>query len=278
MPRSIVVTGPDIERTTLAAAIAHRLHLVGREALLLTMGSANDPGTARTAAFYGGLPYGIGVNPLGLSQAASMLGDLGSAVIVADVPADDAIGETVEKLDAVVVVAGSAAAHLPIAPERFAGEIDVSGFRGDRLLMAPTVSRVLAALPAETTVRFIDGKQEALCEDLLIAPIAHDTGRLYFGGADHAVVVCRDDKPELALSALAGNTTLLVITGGDEPLGYVAERAAAASTPLAITRETTFPTVQRIETTFAPGPPRSLKQVERAASIMAHIDPEALLR
>ena len=65
--------------------------------------------------------------------------------------------------------------------------------------------------------------------------------------------------------------------GGDEPLGYVAERAAAAATPLAITPETTLETVQRLEATFKPGPLRHERQAQRAAALLAEIDLDDLL-
>lgn len=116
-----------------------------------------------------------------------------------------------------------------------------------------------------------------ICESITIAPISHDTGRMYFSLDGKSAVVCRDDKPELALAALAGDTALLVVTGGDEPLGYVAERASAAGIPMAITRESTLATVERLEGTFQVRPLRHPRQVGRAAKLLADVDLDQLL-
>lgn len=289
MARTILVfsDGPGRGKTTVAAALAQRLENAGREPLLVRLGSSEDTAAAADARFFGALGFGVGDTPLGVTQAASMLGELGEALIVAEVSADVDPAPIAEKLDAAAISAGppGPAAEGSLAG-RYKGQVtfgrDADGsslavIGEDPILMAPTVLEVLQALPATATVRFLDGNDREICESVLIAPISHDTGRIYFNTAGKAVVVCRDDKPELALSALAGNTALLVITGGDEPLGYVAERAAAAGIPLAITPEGTVPTARRIEATFSPRPIRHARQVQRAAELLAGVDLDALL-
>ena len=96
--------------------------------------------------------------------------------------------------------------------------------------MAPGLRDALAALPANATVRFLADGEGEVCESIAIAPISHDTGRTYFNLEGKAVVVCRDDKPEAALAALAGDTSLLVITGGDWSYVNLAGHDVHAST------------------------------------------------
>jgi BioD-like phosphotransacetylase family protein len=287
MARTIVVfaRGQEQGKTIVAAGLAQRLQNAGREPLLVRLGESSDQAAA-DAAFFARLRFGVGTSPLGLTQAASMLGDLDRAVLVAEVSPDADLVTTVERLDAVAVSAGlpddSTRAELG---GRFGGWVSfgvvdgdaLATIRPDSVLMAPSVRDALAALPPAATVRFLPDSDDEICESIAIAPISHDTGRTYFSVNGKAAVVCRDDKPEAALAALAGDTAVLVMTGGDEPLGYVAERAAAAGTPLAITPETTLETVQRLETTFRPGPLRNERQVRRAAALLEGINLDALL-
>ncbi|MEX2236972.1 MAG: DRTGG domain-containing protein [Dehalococcoidia bacterium] len=290
MARSLVVFAEEAGagKTAIAGGLAQRLHNAGREPLLIRIGEASDEAAAADARLFGRLPFGVGETPLGLTQAASMLGDLDDAVLVAELGASADPVAAAEKLDASVVSAG------PISPElreklgsRYRGwvalgaagdgDAPLARLSADRVLQAPTVSDVLQSLPVTATVRFLDGNEGDLCETLLIAPISHDTGRIYFAGPHRAAVVCRDDKPELALSALSGSTALLIITGGDEPLGYVTERAAGARIPMVITPEGTVETVQRIETTFKPRKLSHERQLLRSAELLEAVELDALL-
>lgn len=288
MGRNIVVFS-DIGmrgKTILAAGLAQRLQNTGREVLLVRIGENDDKAAMVDAALFGRLTFGVGATPLGLTQAASILGDLDSAVLVAEISAGVDPATACDRLQAVAVSAGPPAeAARSVLGARFKGWVSFGDDDGgalttvpqDQGLMAPGLRDALAALPANATVRFLTDGEGEVCESIAIAPISHDTGRTYFNLEGKAVVVCRDDKPEAALAALAGDTSLLVITGGDEPLGYVAERAAAAAIPMAITPETTLETVQRLEGTFKPGPLRNERQVQRAAALLTDLDLDDLL-
>jgi BioD-like phosphotransacetylase family protein len=288
MARSIVVfaEGSQHGKTVIATGIAERLHNAGHEPLLIRVGDAADSAATSDAEFFSGLPYGVGDAPLGITQAASMLGDLGRAILVAEISADLPPATAATKLDGVALAAGSVtdSVRRELGP-RLKGWVAFTEPRADALalvpedpvLLAPRVRDALAALPQDATVRFLDDSDAEICESIAIAPISHDTGRMYFALDGKSVAVCRDDKPEIALAALAGDTSLLVITGGDEPLGYVAERAAAAHVPMVVTREPTVETVQRLEAAFAPRPIRHPRQVKRAAVLLSEIDLDSLL-
>jgi BioD-like phosphotransacetylase family protein len=285
MARSILVFSdtPGSGKTAVAAGLAHRLNNLGRQVLLIRVGEAGDEQAAADARFYGSLPYGAGSNPLGLTQAASMSGEVGSTVLVAELPAGADAPRAADKLDAVAI--GIAPVREPDW-DRLKGTVGFAPDSGgslstigeESLFSAPTVREVLEALPATARVSFLSDGGVALCERVVIAPISHDTGRIYFSGEGEAAVVCRDDKPEVALSALAGNTSLLVVTGGDQPLGYVLERAIAAGIPVALTPEGTVATARRLESIFRRRPVRHLRQVERMARLMEAIDLDELLR
>lgn len=288
MARSIVVFAENAGqgKTILAVGLAERLQNAGHDILLVRVGDADDRAAAADAAFFGTLSYGAGDTHLGLTQAASMVGDLDGSVLVAEISPSLQPATASGKLDAIAVSANkpSEATRAQLG-DKYRGwvsfaEDDSSALAvvpEDPILMAPVIQEALAALPRESSVRFLGEDRSELCELITIAPISHDTGRSYFALDGKSVTVCRDDKPELALAALAGDTALLVVTGGDEPLGYVAERAGAAGIPLVVTPESTVATVRRLEETFQRRPLRHARQAKRAAALVAGIDLDSLL-
>jgi hypothetical protein len=218
MARSVVVFAerPNSGKTVVAAGLAQRLQGAGHEPLLVRVGEGSDQAAVGDATFFGRLPYGVGASPLGLTQAASMLGDLGKAVLVAEISPSVSPQAAAEKLDAIALSAGSpAAATRSELGTRFKGWISFNGEPGDALL---AVNK----------------------DSLFTAPSVRD-----------------------ALAAL--------------PAGSMAERAAAAGIPRAITQESTPATVERLEGTFKVRPLRHPREVGRAAKLLAAIDLDQLL-
>jgi BioD-like phosphotransacetylase family protein len=145
----------------------------------------------------------------------------------------------------------------------------------DRLLAAPSVGQVAAALSAES--ENLNGNAERLLERVVIASIAADPGQTYFDRTNANAIIVRGDKPDLQLAALNTGPICLIVTGGLPVLSYVLERVADEEIPLLRTKLDTTHAVGAIEGLFGSQPfsgsPEKLRRIEE---LLAGVDVDAL--
>ena len=122
----------------------------------------------------------------------------------------------------------------------------------DRLLAAPTLGEVAAALGADASI--LDGNESHPVEHPLISSISADPGQGYFTRHGATTVIIRSDKPDLQLAALNAGVRCLIVTGGMPILSYVLERAEADEVPLLRTELDTVAAVGRIEDLYGTTP------------------------
>jgi hypothetical protein len=146
----------------------------------------------------------------------------------------------------------------------------------DRLLAAPTIAEMAAALDAQAL--FLDGRAETLVERMTIASIAADPGQGYFVQFGPQAVIVRCDKPDLHLAALHTSPLCLILTGGRMPLGYVTERAESEGVPILITAKDTPAAVRALEGLYARGRFAGVPKAERIARLIAERLDDAALR
>jgi len=138
----------------------------------------------------------------------------------------------------------------------------------DRLLAAPTVDALAAALPARVLYRR-NGADDSP-ENLLIGTISADPGTPYFRRAGGKAVITRFDKVDVVLAAMLSDVSCLILTGGYEPVDYVLDRLQneGAEITVLLTEGTTLDAMRTIEgmygcTRFTGG-----RKVERAAALL----------
>ena len=85
-------------------------------------------------------------------------------------------------------------------------------------------------------------------ENILIRPISHDaTDSSYFDKFTNKLIVTRSEKVDLVLGAMAGDTTCVLLTGGNEPSPYIIDRLSGnPETTLAITDYSTNEAMEKI--------------------------------
>ena len=102
----------------------------------------------------------------------------------------------------------------------------------DRRLLGVTVERLVEHLDGRYVVDA--GKKDALVEHVLVGGMGLDSGELYFGARDSKAVIVRGDRPDVQMSALTTPTTCLLLTGGIDPIEYVAYEAELEEVPVAV--------------------------------------------
>ena len=147
----------------------------------------------------------------------------------------------------------------------------------DRLLAAPTVGTLIAASGAQVLARSTEG-DAAICEHIVVGPIASDAGDEYFGRFERSAVVTRAEKVDVALAALRVDPECLILSGGGEPSPYLLDRVASSRrTTLLLAPEGTVETVRDIEGSFGRSAFAGEAKAERAGELMAAaIDDETL--
>ena len=206
----------------------------------------------------------------------------GSAVLVErfanlDAAKAASLGKTLGASFAGVIVTATPASRLAsVAAELAAQGVPVlAALPEDRLLAAPTIAEMAAALDAETL--FLNGHAETIVERMTIASIAADPGQGYFVQFGPQAVIVRCDKPDLHLAALHTSTLCLILTGGRMPLAYVTERAESEGVPILITAKDTPDAVRALEPLYGAGRFGGQAKAERIGRLMAqYLDNDAL--
>jgi BioD-like phosphotransacetylase family protein len=206
----------------------------------------------------------------------------GAAVLVERFAGLDAaqaasLGKTLGPSFAGVIVTAAPASRLAAVATDLAGQGVplLAALPEDRLLAAPTIAEMAAALDAQAL--FLDGRADTIVERMTIASISADPGQGYFVRFGPQAVIVRCDKPDLHLAALHTSTLCLVLTGGRMPLGYVTERAESEGVPVLITAKDTPDAVRALEGLYAGVRFGGRSKAERVAQLMAErLDNDAL--
>jgi len=293
---------PRAGKTAVAVGLARRLRQGGRSALVRLGPPGDESAVADARGFASlGLAAGSASQPLSAEEAAILVKDApettfllelpagetprpgeGSAILVERFASLDAakalsLGKTLGASFAGLAVTAAPASRLAAVTADLAGQGIplLAALPEDRLLAAPTIAEMAAALEAETL--FLDGRADTIVERMTIASIAADPGQGYFVQFGPQAVIVRCDKPDLHLAALHTSTLCLVLTGGRMPLAYVTERAESEGVPILITAKDTPAAVRALEGLYAGGRFGGRAKAERIAQLMGeHLDNDAL--
>ena len=263
--------GEGAGATTVAAGLAHRAARAGREVRLARLG--DDARAAGDAAAFASLGFAEAIAGDAVAAAS------GDAAVIAEAPPDadaDALAASLGARLVRVAREGANGAAEGGADEdgalrlttraRAAGPLALPE---DRLLAAPTVGRLAAASRAAVLARSAEG-DAAICEHIVVGPIASDAGDGYFARYPRCAVVTRAEKVDVALAAMRVDPVCLILSGGSDPSPYLLDRVAASrTTTLLLAPGGTVETVRDIEGSFGRSPFGHEAKVERAGELMA---------
>jgi hypothetical protein len=115
-----------------------------------------------------------------------------------------------------------------------------------------------------------DGDTDALVERFLVGAMSGEAALAHFRRTKDAVVVTGGDRADVQTAALdAPGVRALVLTGGYEPSGAVAGRAADAGVPVVTVDGDTRTVVDRVEAVISGGRTRDARTVERTRELLA---------
>ena len=293
---------PRVGKTAVAVGLAQRLRQDRRSAALIRVGAPDDESAAADARCFAalGLAAGNASRPVSPEEAAALVKDAGTMFLL-ELPAGEAarpsegsavLIERFANLDAgkaaslgkalgasfagLIVTAAPASRLATIAADLARQGVPLlAALPEDRLLAAPTIGEMAAALDAQAL--FLDGHADTLVERMTIASIAADPGQDYFVRFGPQAVIVRCDKPDLHLAALHTSTLCLILTGGRMPLSYVTDRAESEGVPILITARDTPGAVEALEPLYAAGRFGGRTKAERIAQLMVdRLDNDAL--
>jgi BioD-like phosphotransacetylase family protein len=295
---------PRTGKTAVAVGLAHRLRHDKRPAALIRLGPPDDESAAADARCFAslGLAAGDASRPLSDDEAVGLMKGAPDTTFLLELPVGEAarpseapavlverfadldtakttsLGKTLGDSFAGVVVTATPASRLAAVGEQLARHHIplLAALPDDRLLAAPTIAEMAAALEAQTL--FLDGHADTIVERMTIASIASDPGQGYFVRFGPQAVIVRCDKPDLHLAALHTSTLCLILTGGRMPLGYVTERAESEGVPVLITAKDTPTAVRALERLYACGRFGGRGKGERIAQLMTERLDDGALR
>ncbi len=272
MPVILVAGAPGAGATTVAVGLAHRIAHSGRTVRVSRLDGGDR--AAADAATLGMLDFAEVVD------AASVAGS-DDAVTVVEAPADADAGALAAQYDAQLVTVGREGSDAPDggALHITTHAVDRGPLRipEDRVLAAPRVGQLVEASRARVIVRSTEG-DAAICQHIVVGPIAPVWGDDYFGRYPDSAVVTRGEKVDVALAAMHTEPVCLILSGGSEPSPYLLDRVAASrGTTLLVAPEGTVETVRDIEGSFGSSPFGHETKVERIGELMAAaVDDDAL--
>ncbi len=296
---------PRVGKTAVAVGLAQRLRHDKRPAALIRLGAPDDEAAAADARGFAslGLAAGDASRPLSSDEAVALLKSAPDTNFLLELPASEAarpceapavLVERFADLDAAkaaplsktlgasfagLIVTATPASRPSAVSQQLAGHHIplLAALPEDRLLAAPTIAEMAAALEAQAL--FLDGRADTIVERMTIASIASDPGQSYFVRFGPQAVIVRCDKPDLHLAALHTSTLCLILTGGQMPLAYVTERAESEGVPILITAKDTPAAVHTLEGLYASGRFGGRPKAERIAQLMAErLDSDAFRR
>lgn len=274
MPVIVVAGEAEAGATTVAVGLAHRIAHTGRAVRLARLDG--DDRAVADAATFGSLEFADVVE-----GPPSADGD-GDAVVIAEAPTGADVAALASRLGAQVVSVaredgGERPANGAVTVMTHARKPGPLTIPEDRLLAAPTVARLVEASGARVLVRSVEG-DAAICEHVVVGPIASDAGDAYFARYRRSAVVTRAEKVDVALAAMRTDPVCLVLSGGADPSPYLLDRVAASrGTTVLLAAGGTVETVRDIEGSFGRSPFGHEAKVERIGELMAEAVDDAAL-
>lgn len=216
-------------------------------------------------------------------SAGETSADAGASVVVV-APGNMAVDEVAEFCKEAGTIAGVVVDRVPAKRmQKLQAAYEAAGLKllalipEDRILAAPTLDEVIAALEADAS-HVSNGAGRAVIDNPVVASIASDPGQGYFTREDPSAVIVRSDKPDLQLSAINAGAPTLIITGGLPILSYVLDRAESDEIPLLRTALDTVGTVEAIEGLFGTKPfDGGEKKLRRLEELLSGSDLASLL-
>lgn len=271
--------------TTVAVGLAHRLAYAGHAVRLerLVAPGGNDARATGDAATFTTIDFATASGaPRTLDQLRGNEPRDDEDVTIVEAPAGIDAASLAKQLGGRLVLVGAAGGSTPggstpgdsapddaLAITNHALQPSALALPEDRVLAAPTVGALIEASGARVLVRSTEG-EAAICEHVLVGPIAADSDEPYFRRFPRKAVVTRAEKVDVALSALRTDTVCLVLSGGDEPSPYILDRVGSArDTTLLLAPQGTVETVRDIEGAFGKSPFSGPLKAERAGELMA---------
>ena len=272
MPVIVVAGEPGAGATTVAVGLAHRIAHSGRTVRVSRLDG--DDRAAADAATLGMLDFAEAID------AASVAGS-DDVVTVVEAPAGADAGALAAQYGAQLVTVARDGSD---APDGSALHLTTHAIGGgplripeDRMLAAPMVGQLVEASRARVIVRSTEG-DAAICQHIVVGPIAPVWGDDYFGRYPDSAVVTRGEKVDVALAAMRVEPVCLILSGGSEPSPYLLDRVAASrGTTLLVAPEGTVQTVRDIEGSFGSSPFGHESKVERIGELMAAAVDDAAL-
>ncbi len=115
----------------------------------------------------------------------------------------------------------------------------------ERLLLSFTVAEYCHRLGGRLLNS--DAAAGQLVESLLVGAMVVDSSEYYYQRSRNMALITRGDRPDLQWNALDASTRCLILTGGQEPIPYVMDKATAAGIPVMVVSQGTLATVDGID-------------------------------
>ncbi len=96
----------------------------------------------------------------------------------------------------------------------------------------------------------------------------YPAGPIYYGTKDDKVVIAKGDRPDFHWSALDTDTRCVILTGNQEPIPYVIEKAKETKIPLVVVETDTLATLDALERVLATPRLDQAKKLEKLQSLV----------
>ena len=145
----------------------------------------------------------------------------------------------------------------------------------DRRMLAPTVQDLMEHLEGEYYSSQEQG--EELVEYLMVGGWFLDAGNYVFSRRVQKAVLVNAERPDLQMAALDTSTVCLVLTGGQNPIQYVAHHAELMGVPIILVQRPTLEAMGILDTVSERITVHNQRKVTRFGELLnQHCDMEAL--
>jgi len=236
--------------STVCIGIAGALNAQGKDVSLFRIGS--DEAAQHDAQTFANIDnITAAAEPMNVEQftAAKISSD---EISIIEVPQDIDVQKLSHEDDYKILVADMAM-EIPAGFDRVihnhAVKPGVDTIAENNILAATSLLSILEITEARV-ISSSSYTDRAFVENILIGPISHDaTDASYFDKFTNKLIVTRSEKVDLVLGAMAGDTTCVLLTGGNEPSPYIIDRLLGSpETTLAITDYVTTEAMEKIGT------------------------------
>ena len=234
--------------STVCIGMAGALNAQGKDVFLFRIGS--DEAAQHDARAFANIDNMTAASePMTIEQftAADISND---GISVIEVPRDIDVQQLSQEDDCKILVSDMAM-DIPSGFDKVvhnhAMKPGIDAIEENIILAATSLSSILEIAEARV-ISSSSYTDRAFVENVLIGPISHDaTDSSYFDKFTNKLIVTRSEKVDLVLGAMAGDTTCVLLTGGNEPSPYIIDRLTGSpETTLAITNYSTNEAMEKI--------------------------------